>query len=234
MAPQWLPCQVWIIGSALGLVSPVSIYCDWVRWKVWSATSVSVWQHIQLSVQICPWDTPTCCWDVEHPTNNVTKKQRTMSEFQFINSSLSVEAVHDLSYFPSVCVCFLLFIFLLVFFHWLRPSFCLHVSFYFSGLVGLVVRRPPREWKILGSNPACAGIFSGSSHTSDSKIGTPVATLPGAWRYRVSTATGRPCVSILWLGEVESLICNFYFSVAAREIVWADPSLRYTILLLRR
>ena len=27
-------------------------------------------------------------------------------------------------------------------------------------LVGLVVRRPPREQKILDSNPACAGIFS--------------------------------------------------------------------------
>ena len=39
--------------------------------------------------------------------------------------------------------------------------------------------------------------FSGSSHTSDSKIGTPVATQPGAWHYRVSTGTGRPCVSIL-------------------------------------
>ena len=64
-------------------------------------------------------------------------------------------------------------------------------------LVGLVVRRPPRERKIPGSNPACAGIFSGSSHTSDFKIGTPVATLPGAWCYRVSTGTGRPGVSIL-------------------------------------
>ena len=39
--------------------------------------------------------------------------------------------------------------------------------------------------------------FLGSSHTSDLKIGTPVATLPGAWRYRVSTGTGRPGVSIL-------------------------------------
>ena len=28
-------------------------------------------------------------------------------------------------------------------------------------LVGLVVRRPPREWKIPGSNPAGAGIFLG-------------------------------------------------------------------------
>ena len=39
--------------------------------------------------------------------------------------------------------------------------------------------------------------FSGSSHTSDLKIGTPMATPPGAWRYRVSAGTGRPCVSIL-------------------------------------
>ena len=36
--------------------------------------------------------------------------------------------------------------------------------------------------------------FSGSSHTSDSKTGTPVATLTGAWRSRTSTRTD---VSIL-------------------------------------
>ena len=64
-------------------------------------------------------------------------------------------------------------------------------------LVGQVVRCPLRERKIPGSNPACAGIFSGSSHTSDLKIGTPVATLPGTWRFRVSTGTGRPGVSTL-------------------------------------
>ena len=34
------------------------------------------------------------------------------------------------------------------------------------------------------------GSFSWSSHTSDFKIGTPVATLPDAWHYRVSTGTG--------------------------------------------
>ena len=39
--------------------------------------------------------------------------------------------------------------------------------------------------------------FSGSSHTSDLKNGTPVATLPCAWRYRISAGTGRPGVSIL-------------------------------------
>ena len=109
---------------------------------------------------------------------------------------------------------------------------CLLHCFYH--LVGLVVRRPPRERRIPGSNPACAGIFSWSSHTSDLKIGTPVANLLGAWCYRISAGTGRPGVSILWLGEVESLICNFYPSMAASKIVWADLSLRYTHMLLGR
>ena len=59
------------------------------------------------------------------------------------------------------------------------------------------VRRLPRKRKIPGSNPACDGIFPGSDHTSDLKIGTPVTILPGAWRYRVSTGNGRPGVSIL-------------------------------------
>ena len=39
--------------------------------------------------------------------------------------------------------------------------------------------------------------FSGSIHTSDLKFGTPVATQPGALRYRVSAGTGRPGVSVL-------------------------------------
>ena len=42
---------------------------DWVRWKVGSATSISVWQHVQLSKQIRPWDTFACCWDAKQPTN---------------------------------------------------------------------------------------------------------------------------------------------------------------------
>ena len=54
-----------------------------------------------------------------------------------------------------------------------------------------------------------------------------MATLPGAWRYRDSAGTGWPGVSILWLGEKESLNCNIYLSVATRKTVWADPSLRY-------
>ena len=50
----------------------------------------------------------------------------------------------------------------------------------------------------LGFNSClCQGIFFWSSHTSDLKIGTPVATLPGAWHYRVSAGIGWPGVSIL-------------------------------------
>ena len=40
---QWLPCQVpSAMGSVLGLFGPVSVYCDWVKWKAGSATSISV------------------------------------------------------------------------------------------------------------------------------------------------------------------------------------------------
>ena len=36
LALQWLPCQApGVIGPVRGLVGPVSVYCDWVRWKVW-------------------------------------------------------------------------------------------------------------------------------------------------------------------------------------------------------
>ena len=80
----------------------------------------------------------------------------------------------------------------------------------------------------------CLGNFSQPSHTRDLKIGTPVATLPRTWWYRVSMWLVFPGVSILWLGEMESLICNFYLSVTACTIVWADLSLRYTSMLLGR
>ena len=97
---------------------------------------------------------------------------------------------------------------------------CVNALIFF---VGLMERRPPRERKVPGSNPACAGIFSGLSLTCDLNICTPVATLPGAWRYRVSAGTGWPGVSMLWLGKMESWICNFYLSVAAREIEQIRP-----------
>ena len=77
------------------------------------------------------------------------------------------------------------------------------------------------------------GPSSWLSHTSDTKIATPVATWQGMWLYGVSTWTGLPGVSIVWLGEIANLICNFYFSIAVCTIVWVDSSLRYTSMLLR-
>ena len=86
-------------------------------------------------------------------------------------------------------------------------------------LVGLVVKASALGVEDLGFKSHLRWDFSRSSHTSDLKVGTPVATLPGAWHYSVSTGTGWPSVSVLRLGEVESLICNFYLSVAAHKIV---------------
>ena len=64
-------------------------------------------------------------------------------------------------------------------------------------LVGLVVKASASRAEGPGFESRLRRDFSWSSPTIDLKIGTPVATLPGAWRYRVSTGTGRPGVSIL-------------------------------------
>ena len=64
-------------------------------------------------------------------------------------------------------------------------------------LVRLVVKASASGAEDPGFKSRLRRDFSGSSHTSDFKIGTPVAALPGAWHYRVSTGTGRPGVSIL-------------------------------------
>ena len=73
----------------------------------------------------------------------------------------------------------------------------LDLRFTFHRLVGLVVKASASRVEDPGFESRLRQNFSGSSHTSDLKIGTPVATLPGAWRYRVSAGTGWPGVSIL-------------------------------------
>ena len=75
------------------------------------------------------------------------------------------------------------------------------------------------------------GTFFGASHTSDFQVSTPVATLPGAWRYRVSAGTGWPWGGILGMGEIASSICNFCqcggkYDCQCRSQAWelaADP-----------
>ena len=60
--------------------------------------------------------------------------------------------------------------------------------------IGLVVKASTSRAADLGFD---FRDFSGSSHTSDLTIGTPMATLPGTWCFRVSAGTGWPGVSIL-------------------------------------
>ena len=94
LALQWLPCQTpGVRGSVLGLVCPVSIYCDWVRWKVWFATSISVCQRVNLSEQIRPRDTHACCWDVKQPRNNMDGFAQTI-----LRAATQTEAANQTSY----------------------------------------------------------------------------------------------------------------------------------------
>ena len=62
----------------------------------------------------------------------------------------------------------------------------------------LVVKASALSGANLGSNPDFAvGIFPVSSHFRILRMSTPVATLTGTWRYRVSTGTAKPCVGTL-------------------------------------
>ena len=52
-------------------------------------------------------------------------------------------------------------------------------------------------WQDLHSIPAFpVDLFAGPVHSSQLKVGTPVATLPGVWYDRVMARTGWPGVSI--------------------------------------
>ena len=87
---------------------------------------------------------------------------------------------------PSLCLC-------------LSVSVCLSLSLSLSHnrLAGLVVKASASGAEDPGFESRLRRDFSGSSHTSDLKIGTPVATLLGDWHCRVSAGTGWPGVSTL-------------------------------------
>ena len=72
----------------------------------------------------------------------------------------------------------------------IEPRLCIR-------LVGLVVKVSACRSEDPGFDSRLRRDFCGSSLTSDLKIGTPVATLPEAWHYRVMAGTGRPGVNIL-------------------------------------
>ena len=96
-------------------------------------------------------------------------------------------------------------------------------------LVGLVVKASASRAEDPGFESCLRRDFSGLSHTSDLKIGTPVATLPGV----IGSALGLVglvsvyCDWVRWKVWSATSIC-----VIARKIVWADLSLRYTRMLL--
>ena len=62
-------------------------------------------------------------------------------------------------------------------------------------LLGLVFKASTSRAEDPGFESSLQRDFFGSSHTI--RIGTPVATLPGTWHYRVRAGTGGPGVSIL-------------------------------------
>ena len=95
--------------------------------------------------------------------------------------------------------------------------------YYAYRLVGLVVKASATRVEDPGfdSRLRCRD-FSGSSHTSDLYIGTPVAT-----RYRLSAGSS-------WLVTVYcDLVGKFDLQLLSQcgihKRVWVDPSLRYTI-----
>ena len=66
------------------------------------------------------------------------------------------------------------------------------------------------------------GDFFQSSHTSDFKTGTPVASLPGAWRCRVCTGTGWLGVSIRYVTFL--FFCNPTIKVVTFPSSWREQA----------
>ena len=79
-----------------------------------------------------------------------------------------------------------------------------------------------------------AGLVVKTSESRAADLGSILTCAVDFFPGRVIPVTGQPGVSVLWLGEIESLMCNCYLSVVTRTLVWADPSLRYSSMLLGR
>ena len=61
------------------------------------------------------------------------------------------------------------------------------------------------------------------------KFGTWVVILPDTWHNRARAWTDWVIASILWLGEIASLICSANLRVAAHKIIQVDPSIRHYV-----
>ena len=76
-----------------------------------------------------------------------------------------------------------------------------------------------------------SGDFPGSSHTVDLKIGTPVATLPRAWCYKISAGTGWPGVSILTPVATRGVTVSMSAFLACHQFYCTGSSLAWGLNL---
>ena len=75
--------------------------------------------------------------------------------------------------------------------------FCLTCTERHTTLLAEWLGRPPQEWHTRVRFPLLSvGIFTGLSRPRDLTTGTPMVTLPSAWRDRVSTGSGWPSIHI--------------------------------------
>ena len=90
--------------------------------------------------------------------------------------------------------------------HW-----ALHVTSFFSitHLIGTVVKCLPREQQTWVRSPVSPWIFL-LGRVIPVTYKFVVASVPGAWHYRISAGTCWPGVSVLWLSEVAKLILDLY------------------------
>ena len=106
--PGFESCQApGIKGSALGLVGLVSVYCDWVRWKVWPATSISVWQHVKLLSSSVPehvagtlsnHQTTTCMMQGDETNPNQVRAKSHISDENRFACNLAVTSFKSFKY----------------------------------------------------------------------------------------------------------------------------------------
>ena len=60
---------IWLckVSTRTGLPGVRTLWPDEIAGLI---CNFSVWQHVQLPKQTCPWDRLVHCWDVQQPTNN--------------------------------------------------------------------------------------------------------------------------------------------------------------------
>ena len=53
------------MGSVLGMVGPVSVYCDWVKLESWFAAFTSLRKHVQTPRRSLPEVHFECGWEAK-------------------------------------------------------------------------------------------------------------------------------------------------------------------------